>query len=54
MPVGAYELTVELSGFSKYVRSGITLSLNQDAVVDVQLQPARCRRASRSVPMRRC
>ena len=40
MPVGAYELTVELAGFSKYVRSGITLSLNQDAVVDVQLQPA--------------
>ena len=40
MPVGSYELTVELAGFSKYVRSGITLSLNQDAVVDVQLQPA--------------
>ncbi len=40
MPVGAYELTVELNGFSKYVRSGITLSLNQDAVVDVLLQPA--------------
>jgi hypothetical protein len=40
MPVGAYELTVELPGFSKYMRSGITLSLNQDAVVDVQLQPA--------------
>ena len=36
MPVGNYELTVELSGFSKYVRSGLTLSLNQDAVVDVR------------------
>jgi hypothetical protein len=40
VPVGEYELTVELSGFSKHVRSGLTLSLNQDAVVDVQLQPA--------------
>ena len=40
VPIGDYELTVELSGFSKYVRSGITVSLNQDAVVDVQIQPA--------------
>ena len=40
VPVGDYELTVELSGFSKHVRSGLTLSLNQDAVVDVQIQPA--------------
>ena len=40
VPVGEYELTVELSGFSRHVRSGLTLSLNQDAVVDVQIQPA--------------
>ena len=40
VPVGEYELTAELSGFSKHVRSGLTLSLNQDAVVDVQIQPA--------------
>ena len=40
MPVGDYELTVELSGFAKYVRSGITLSVNQDAVIDVRIQPA--------------
>ena len=40
VPVGDYELTVDLSGFSKHVRSGLTLSLNQDAVVDVQIQPA--------------
>jgi Carboxypeptidase regulatory-like domain len=40
MPSGRYELTVELAGFSKYIRSGITLSLNQDAIVDVQIQPA--------------
>jgi hypothetical protein len=40
VPVGQYELTVELSGFAKHVRSGITLSINQTAVVDVQIQPA--------------
>ena len=34
MPVGNYELSVELSGFSRYVRSGLTLALNQTAVVD--------------------
>jgi len=40
VPVGSYEVTVELSGFSKYVRSGVTVSINQDAVVDVRIQPA--------------
>lgn len=40
MPVGNYELTVELSGFSRYVRSGLTLALDQTAVVDVQIRPA--------------
>jgi hypothetical protein len=40
MPVGQYEVTVELSGFGRLTRSGIILSLNQDAVVDVQIQPA--------------
>src|SRR5262245_50221292 len=40
LPVGTYELTVELSGFSKLVRTGIRLALNQDAVMDVTLQPA--------------
>jgi hypothetical protein len=40
VPIGDYELTIEMPGFSKYVRSGITLSLNQDAVVDVRIQPA--------------
>ena len=38
--VGEYELTIERGGFSTSVRSGITVSLNQDAVVDAQLQPA--------------
>ena len=40
MPVGNYDLVVELQGFSKYQRSGITLSLNQAAVIDVKIQPA--------------
>jgi len=37
LPTGNYEVTAELSGFSKFVRSGITLAVNQDAVVDVAL-----------------
>src|SRR6267378_5695717 len=40
LPVGGYELTVEMGGFAKYVQSGITLALNQNAVVDVTMRPA--------------
>jgi hypothetical protein len=39
MPVGAYEITVESTGFAKYMQSGITLALNQAAVVDVTMKP---------------
>lgn len=39
VPVGAYELTVESTGFAKYQQSGITLALNQAAVVDVIMKP---------------
>ena len=39
LPVGAYELTVESSGFAKHVQTGITLELNQAGVVDVTLKP---------------
>lgn len=39
LPVGAYELTVEASGFAKYVQTGITLALNQPAIVDVTMKP---------------
>ena len=39
MPVGAYEITVESTGFAKYQQSGITLALNQAAVVDVTMKP---------------
>jgi outer membrane receptor protein involved in Fe transport len=38
MPVGDYEITVESTGFAKYVQSGITLVLNQQATVDVTLK----------------
>jgi hypothetical protein len=40
VPVGQYEVTVEAPSFAKYVRTGITLLLNQDAVVDATVQPA--------------
>jgi len=40
LPVGIYEVSAELSGFAKYVQSGITLALNQNAVVDVTMRPA--------------
>jgi len=34
---GAYTLTAELSGFQKYVRSGLNLQVSQDARINVQL-----------------
>ena len=40
MPVGNYEITVELTGFARYVRAGVTLAVNQVAVVEVELRPA--------------
>lgn len=39
LPVGTYELTVEGSGFAKHLQSGITLALNQDAVIEVTMKP---------------
>lgn len=38
LPVGSYDLTIEASGFTKYVQSGITLRLNQDADIPVSLK----------------
>ncbi|HZH89713.1 MAG TPA: carboxypeptidase-like regulatory domain-containing protein [Pyrinomonadaceae bacterium] len=38
LPVGRYEVTVEAPNFSKYVQTGITLLLNQVAVVDVTMK----------------
>jgi hypothetical protein len=40
IPVGNYEVTLELPGFATVVRSGLTLALNQDAVVDLRLRTA--------------
>jgi hypothetical protein len=40
LPIGNYEVTVEIQSFARYVRSGVTLSLNQDAVIDVTLKAA--------------
>ncbi len=39
MAVGNYEITVESTGFAKYQQQGITLALNQAAVVDVTMKP---------------
>lgn len=38
LPTGSYEVTVEAPGFAKHVQTGITLSLSQNAVVDVSLR----------------
>ncbi|HEX6278409.1 MAG TPA: carboxypeptidase-like regulatory domain-containing protein, partial [Pyrinomonadaceae bacterium] len=38
VPIGAYELTVEAANFSKLVQTGITLAVNQDAVIDTSLK----------------
>ncbi|MBA2355460.1 MAG: TonB-dependent receptor [Acidobacteria bacterium] len=40
LQVGEYALTVELTGFGTYTQSGLNLSLNQDAAIDVTLRPA--------------
>lgn len=40
LPVGRYEITVELAGFATLVRGPVTLVLNQTAVVTLELQPA--------------
>jgi hypothetical protein len=39
LPVGPYEVTVEAASFAKYVQTGITLILNQNAVIDVSMKP---------------
>jgi hypothetical protein len=40
LPPGQYELTAQYSGFAKYVRTGITLTVGQTATVDVTLKVA--------------
>lgn len=36
LPLGHYEITVEIAGFAKYVRGPIVLLLNQVAVVNAE------------------
>ncbi|MGH9661771.1 MAG: carboxypeptidase regulatory-like domain-containing protein [Bryobacteraceae bacterium] len=38
LPIGSYEVTVEKSGFARYVQGPIVLRLNQDAWLTVKLQ----------------
>ena len=38
LPIGSYQVTVEVANFSKFVQTGITLLVNQNAVVDVALK----------------
>ncbi|MFN2499312.1 MAG: carboxypeptidase regulatory-like domain-containing protein [Pyrinomonadaceae bacterium] len=38
LPVGSYELAVQMGGFAKHVQSGITLAVNQNAAVDVTMK----------------
>ncbi|MDP2998051.1 MAG: carboxypeptidase regulatory-like domain-containing protein [Bryobacterales bacterium] len=40
LPVGRYEVIIEVKGFAKHVRGPINLVLNQEAVVNVELKPA--------------
>lgn len=41
LPIGAYEVTVEAAGFAKHLQTGITLVVNQDAVIDTSLKAGR-------------
>ena len=38
IPIGTYRVTVQQPGFSKYVREGIVLNLNQNAKLDIVLE----------------
>ena len=38
LPLGAYQVTVEVAGFKKFLQNGITLSVGQTATINVSLQ----------------
>src|SRR5262245_19464989 len=40
LPPGSYEVIAQHSGFAKYVRSSITLALNQNAFLEITMKPA--------------
>ena len=35
---GEYEITAEVTGFKRYVRSGLTLNIGEHAVIDIQME----------------
>src|SRR5581483_5222853 len=39
LPVGDYNVRVELPGFSPYVNPGITIALGRETVLDISLAP---------------
>ncbi len=41
LPIGAYEVTIEAASFAKYIQTGITLVVNQDAVIDASIKAGR-------------
>jgi hypothetical protein len=40
LSIGMYEVTIQAGGFAKYVRTGIELLLNQEAVINAVLKPS--------------
>jgi len=38
IPIGTYEVSVEAANFAKLIQTGITIAVNQDAVVDTSLK----------------
>lgn len=38
IPIGAYEVAVEAPNFGKFIQTGITLVVNQDAIIDASLK----------------
>jgi hypothetical protein len=40
LAIGNYEISVEAQGFAKFLRTGIELLLNQQAVINAELKPA--------------
>ena len=39
VPIGNYRITTEQSGFKSYIREGIVLNVNQNAKLDIVLNP---------------
>ena len=50
LPVGSYQLEVELQGFKIATRTGIALNVADNREIDVELAPGAFRRPSASFP----